>query len=391
MPDTAFDVVVIGGGPAGSMAAYAAAERGLDVLLVERDHVIGSPVRCAEGVQDSGLCEFFEPDPAWIATKITGYSLIAPNGTVVDMSTNGFTGYILERVLFDRMVAEKAAAAGAHVMTGVEAYGMSPFENGCRRISLRSAETEWTVTAKVVVAADGVESRVARWAGIKTATPIHDVETCFQYTCSGIDVDPQVFRAYFTGEFAPGGYIWVFPKNAGTANVGIGISGDHARALPPKKRLDAFIDRYYPGASAVSRTCGGISCTGGIKKVIADGLMVAGDAAHHANPINGAGIINALIAGRLAGETAVRALAAGHATEYALAPYVKALDKRFAAMNRRFYKLKDDVFNIPDDHLNAIAAEMIAAPLAKRTPLRILRTALIKKPELLLLVAKVVL
>ena len=102
---------------------------------------------------------------------------------------------------------------------------MTPCENGLRRVSLRNSSGEWTVAAKVVVAADGVESRAARWAGLKTVTPVHDMETSVQITCAGLDIDPHVFKMYFTGEFAPGGYVWVFPKKPGSANIGIGISG----------------------------------------------------------------------------------------------------------------------------------------------------------------------
>ncbi len=107
-----FDMVVIGGGPAGSMAALTAAERGLSVLLVERDHTIGSPVRCAEGVDDKGLREFFEPRREWIASEIDAYHIIAPDGTAVTIDTGPSSGYILERLVFDRMIAEKAAEAG---------------------------------------------------------------------------------------------------------------------------------------------------------------------------------------------------------------------------------------------------------------------------------------
>ena len=384
-------MVVIGGGPAGSMAALTAADKGLSVLMVERDEVIGSPVRCAEGVDDTGLREFFEPDPVWISTKITGYSLVAPDGTVVDMNTKGYEGYILERLIFDRMVAEQAASSGAAILTATEAVGLSEYSDGRRTVTLANDGRTWDVGAKVVVAADGLESRVARWAGLKTNTSAHDMETAAQYVLAGVDVNEAVFQLYFTPEFAPGGYAWMFPKSSSTANVGLGISGDYSKDKSPIEYLNDFCDSYFPGASVVGRTVGGIPCTGGIKKIIADGLVVAGDSAHMANPITGGGIINALIAGKLAGEVAEKALGNGSANESALSDYVHHCDDRFAKMNRRFHKIKEGIFSIPEDRLNALAREMISIPQAKRTPIRVLRSALMKRPELLLVLARVVL
>ncbi len=385
-----FDVLVIGGGPAGSMAALTASERGLSVLLVERDNAIGSPVRCAEAVDDVGLREFFNPDPSWISSEITGYSLVAPDGTVVKMNMEGYKGYILERLIFDRMIAEKAAANGACVITGVEATGMSGFSGGIRKVSLRSDDREWQVEARIVVAADGVESRAARWAGLKTNAPKHDMETCAQVLLAGIDVDPHYFLMRFTNVFAPGGYVWVFPKGEGKANVGLGISGDYASEKSPVKYLNDFLAEYYPDASVVSRTFGGISCTGGIKKIFADGIMVAGDAAHMANPITGGGIINAMIAGKLAAETASEALKKGRSDESLLKNYQKLYDDRLGKMNNLFYRLKEGIFNISDDRLNKIAREMTNLPIEKRTPVRVIGTALFKQPKLLLVLAKAV-
>lgn len=385
-----FDIVVIGGGPAGSMTALTAADLGLSVLMVERDNAIGNPVRCAEGVDDKGLREFFEPDPVWISASISRYGLVSPDGTVVEMDMDGNSGYILERLIFDRMIAEKAAASGATVMTGVDAVGMSGFENGSRSVTLRNEEREWKVSARIIVAADGVESRAARWAGLKTTTRLHDMETSAQVTLAGVDIDPHTFQMYFTREFAPGGYGWVFPKGSEKANVGLGISGDYAREKSPWKYLKAFLANHFPDASIIGRTVGGISCSGGIKKPYTDGVLVVGDAAHMANPISGGGIINALIAGRLAAQTASEALKRGSAEESALKPYAKRVDKRIGAMNRRFYRLKEGIFTIPDDRFNEIAHEIVKLPLEKRTPFRVLRSALMKKPELLLVLAKVV-
>lgn len=385
------DIVIIGGGPAGTMAALTASDLGLSVLLVERDNTIGNPVRCGEGVDEKGLREFFEPDPSWIASEITGYSLIAPDGTVVEMDIGGYKGFILERLIFDRMIAEKATTNGTSIMTGVDAVGMSDYNNGSRSVRLRSDDREWSVKAGVVIAADGVESRVARWAGLKTYSVPRDMETCAQVKLAGVDVDSGAFKLYFTGEYAPGGYAWVFPKGSDTANVGLGISGDYAKKKSPKKYLDEFLEHYFPDAAVISRTFGGVPCTGGIKKIYSDGIMVAGDAAHMANPIVGGGIINAMIAGKLAAETASEALRKGKSGKSALKVYAKRCDERFGKMNRRFYRIKEGIANIPDDRLNEIAHEIASLPKEKCTPVRVLRSALFKQPELLIVLARVVL
>jgi len=385
-----YDMVVIGAGPAGSMAALTAAQHGLSVLMVERDPVIGSPVRCAEGVDEKGLSEFFAPDPRWIASEITHFYLVSPDGSRVKMDTQNQCGYILERVIFDRMIAQEAAVHGASILTGVDAVAMSEFSNGTRTVTLQNAGSRWDVIARMVIAADGVESRVARWAGLKTNTPVHDMETCAQVILADIDIDHRAFSMYFTREYAPGGYAWVFPKGPHSANVGLGISVTIADKKTPVRYLDSFLSRYFPGAAVVSRTTGGVSCTGGIGKMFADGLMVCGDAAHAANPITGGGIINAMISGRIAGETAAGALEKGRAAERALSIYQKRCDDRFGNMNRLFYRLKEGILGIPDERLNAIAHEVLKLPVEKRSPARVLGTALVRQPKLLKVLAKVV-
>ena len=108
----AYDVVVVGGGPAGCTAARVAAEGGASVLVVERDPDIGVPVRCAEGVGAAGLREFVEPEPSFCRQLITHYHLIAPNGECVEVAMSDADGYVLDRKVFDRRVAEGAASAG---------------------------------------------------------------------------------------------------------------------------------------------------------------------------------------------------------------------------------------------------------------------------------------
>lgn len=123
---TSYDVIVIGAGPAGSMAAFEAARRGASVLLLEKRQEIGSPVRCAEGISHEALARFWEPDPAYIAATVerAEFYSVAAGRTELRLAAEGARGYILERRIFDRFLAEQAAMAGAQVAVKTAAVGL---------------------------------------------------------------------------------------------------------------------------------------------------------------------------------------------------------------------------------------------------------------------------
>ena len=111
-----YDIVVIGGGPAGSWTAKHAADGGASVLLVEKDREIGISVRCAEGISEMGLRNLVDIRDHWIARIIKGFRLIAPDGTIIESNTEG-RGIILHRKIFDYDLADMASQAGADIMT----------------------------------------------------------------------------------------------------------------------------------------------------------------------------------------------------------------------------------------------------------------------------------
>src|SRR5213592_2461069 len=139
MPDC--DVLVVGAGPAGSIASWEAkrAAPELDVVLLERDRVVGLPVRCAEGVGDAGLREFVDPDGApWVARRITRIIFVAPDDTEVKVAERD-VGWILDRTRFDACLAERAVALGAELRVSTEAAGMTSEPDGRWRVRLRGA------------------------------------------------------------------------------------------------------------------------------------------------------------------------------------------------------------------------------------------------------------
>jgi geranylgeranyl reductase family len=319
-----YDVVVIGAGPAGSIAAKTAAQKGLSVLMIEKRQEIGDPVRCAEGVSKIWLRKHIEPDHRWICADVKGSRIYSPDGTMIEMAeeiAGGEVGYVLERKIFDRALAYESAKAGAEVMVKTRATDLI-MENGfVKGVKVMHLGETYDIKAKIVIGADGVESKVGRWAGIDTSIKPVDLETCAQYLMSGTGIDQNYCYFYIGNEVAPAGYVWIFPKGNDLANVGIGILGSKSGEKNAVYYLDEFVKKNYPNASILEMDVGGVPVCGSIEKTIANGLMLVGDAARQSDPITGGGIINAMEAGKIAGEVAYKAISKGDVSTKALKEY----------------------------------------------------------------------
>ena len=385
-----YDVIVVGAGPSGSMAAWQAARSGVKVLLLEKDREVGTPVRCAEGVAKKDLEKLIEgPVPLhWIASEIEKFRLIAPDGTRVYVNINEI-GYVLHRRLFDYDLALKATNAGAKLLTHSEVIDVLKSGNSISGVRIRNSEELKDITSKIVIAADGVESRVARWAGIDSTTRIKDMETCVQYALADIEIESDTCDFYFAKEFAPGGYAWVFPKGDRTANVGLGISGNFARKKSPEDFLDIFLKEYFPASSIVSRTVGGVPADKTLKEIVSDGFMIVGDAAHQTNPISGGGIISGMIAGKLAGEVAADAIQRGDISKKSLLPYAREWHKRVGKSHQRYYHLKEALVKFEDHQFNQIASEYLKLEEKKRSLVNLFKIAFKNHPAFLFDVIKI--
>ncbi len=326
-----YDVVVVGAGPAGSMAAWEAAQRGLSVLLLEKRQEIGSPVRCAEGLTPKALRGFLDPDPAWISAQVCKARITLVNGArerewqpqpLLDASPDSGVGYILERRVFDRVLAEKAAAAGARVLVKTSAVGL--LREGEVVVGVR-AQGPWgsrDVASRVVIGADGVESRVGLWAGLNTTLPQRDLMSCAQFLLAGVEIDPECTYYYLDEELAPGGYVWIFPKGSGRANVGLGIQAD-LPAGAPVDLLTRFVEShaFLAQGSMVTLIVGGVPVGLPASPLVSDGCLLIGDAARQVDPLTGGGISNGMAAGRLAARVVAEAISAGAVSRAGLSRY----------------------------------------------------------------------
>ena len=386
---SSYDIVVVGGGPAGSMAAWEAANAGSSVCLLEKDRDIGNPVRCGEAAGESGIEQFVNVKDSWIAEKITGAKLVSPSGITVDVDFASETGFILNRRIFDYDLSRYAANAGANVYTKAYVKNVLKNENQINGVVLDYLGEEKEIHAKIVIGADGLTSRVGRWAGLKTQVRMKDMESAVQYSVANIDVERNKMIMYVGKNHAPGGYLWIFPKGSRFANIGIGISGKYSKNKSAKSYLDEFMAREYPNATIHTTMCGGVPCAKPMKEPINDGLMLVGDAAHQINPMTGGGIVSGMKAGWIAGQVAANAVQKGDYSKGFIQAYPDRMWKDFGKNYERFYNIKQAIENLTDDDLNGIAEKVLSIPHNKRTLASVFKASVFKKPSLIIDVLKV--
>jgi len=354
------DVLVIGAGPAGSTAAKHAALGGAQVIVIDKKSEIGTPKRCAEGVSKDGLKELeIEPSPRWIAKEATGVRMVSPNGTAVNLTEDKVklpeAGYILERKVFDKFMAMDAGRAGAQIMVKTLATGMRR-ENDQVVVTVESMGQEMEIKAKIVIAADGPESRVGRWAGLKTALKPKDMESCAQFEMAGVLMaEPDCIEFHF-GSVAPGGYAWIFPKGDDIANVGLGVLTTITDKTAYEHLLE-FVESNpaTKNAQPVELNVGGDPVGGLLKKKVADNVLVTGDAASMVNPLTGGGIISGMLGGRIAGQVAAQAVADGDYSHKNLKVYDKLCEDELGDEFKKYLKAKEYLLSLSDEELDEIA------------------------------------
>lgn len=379
MSGEAYDVIVVGAGPAGSTVARWAALGGASVLVLEKDRDIGMPVRCGEAVSNRSLETIVDIDSRWIAATIRRFRLVSPSGHVVEPDLGGY-GYVLERRLFDYDLARLAGEAGAEVRTKCYVSGLLESDGAWTGVRYEYNGREQVVRGRIIVGADGVESRVGKWAGIDTTTHLRDMETCAQVTIAGADIADDACEFHFGNDVAPTGYLWVFPKGKGKANVGVGISGMASKRKHALRYLEDFLRRRYPRASVLSTIAGGVPCAPTLDTIVQRNIVLVGDAAHQVNPMTGGGITSGMVAGKLAGEAIAATVRADDLTT--LRNYEKQWRKHQGNRHRTYHRMKTAVYGFSDEALDDIAARVLQLPPDKRSIWGVFKVALRHQPGL---------
>ncbi|MEE9236247.1 MAG: NAD(P)/FAD-dependent oxidoreductase [Thermoplasmata archaeon] len=384
-----YDVVVVGAGPGGSVTARFAALNGARTLLLEKRQDIGSPVRCGEGLSKTHLHEAgIKVDKRWLANEVDGAHIISPSGyrlTISEKHAGNEVGMVIERDIFDKVQAFEAAKAGAEIMVKATVTDVIKENGDVIGVRVDHFGERFNVKAGCVVAADGFESQVGRWAGINTRLKGGDILSGLQYRLTGVEVDPAYCEFYLGNSVAPGGYLWYFPKSEDTVNVGIGVM---AKKVKEKADAKTYLDRFIEKDPRVRKgkpldwVAGGVSTSPPLERTVAPGIMLVGDAARQIDPITGGGIANACRSGRIAGEVLGEAAQAGDFSLNQLMKYEKGWR---ALMENRLYRnwlAKETLAKLSDETLDKLIDSLADAGIEKLSVLAILHAVQKKYPEL---------
>lgn len=298
-----YDIVVVGGGPAGASAAKTAAEKGLNVLLTEKRGTVGYPVRCGEGLSNN-VCGEFGIKPKSYFHQTDYFDFLSTEDKVIRFNSKN---YVVDRSLFDQDLVKSAEDVGAEVWLSSRVEGLIQKNGVFEKVKIKRGNKNVEVHAKAIIAADGVESEVGRMAGVDTSLKLDGIGRAAAAVVTDVSVEKNIMKEYFLKEAL--GYMWIFPKSESVANIGVGII-DSVKNVNPLKLLNNYMSSIegLQGGKVDHYTSGGVPMNRMLEKLVHKNILFVGDAARLSNPIGGDGIHQAMRSGKLAALTAAESI-----------------------------------------------------------------------------------
>ncbi len=365
--DSEHDVIVVGAGPGGATTATALAQRGYDVLLIDRhsfprDKICGDAISlgCIQIMNDLGMAakidgavergEFY---------RLDSMRLVAPSGhmlqTKFQRGSGGEESYVAPRVYFDAVIQQHAVDSGARFL---QAEVKEPIVEDGRVVGVLSRQNGHAQAhrARVVVGADGVTSSIMRYLRPDAGQHVDEHRAvALRAYIEGMELCPHEVEFYLDYDLLPG-YAWIFPIADNVANIGLGMRLDQFRKL--KKNLKKMLDDFLKMPAIRER----LTTNYDVRDVAIwqlnfgsqerlqhayDGALLVGDAAGFINPLTGGGIHNALISACLAADTIDDALRQGDVSREQLKVYEQRCDEAMWSTMRKSFFYQRILMNYP--------------------------------------------
>ncbi len=332
------DVIVIGGGPAGSHTAAKLAQCGLNVAVLEQKPELGGDVCCA-GIISRRCLERFAIDESLVIKRLNGSSVYSPKGNKIRLWRRQTQACLIDRAAFDLNLAGKAKASGAEYVLGASVNSIDIGRDAVE-VTYEGVEGKKKEKAKAAVVACGFNQKFIdslKLGSIEDSVIGVQTEVALEED-NGIEV--------YTGrEIAPGFFSWLAPYSEGKARLGLLVRKN------PKKHLSRLLDRLIEQGKIT-----GESGQAGYRRIpiktlprtYSRRLLVVGDAAGQTKPTTGGGIYFGLIAAEMAAARLNKAIREDDLSARALSGYQRAWKKEFGrdiklgSVARVFYEKLND-------------------------------------------------
>jgi len=331
-----FDVLIIGAGTGGCLAAKTVAEKGLRVCIVERKQRADIGVKvCGDAMGEHHLTALGlgKPQGGELEKRIEGLQIFSPDqNTIFTIADKDFIGYILNRRLFGQWLLKKAVDEGATLMDSTQ-FLEPTLEKGFvtgAKVQTSAGKTT-NIESKVVVDASGflgvVRHKLPKEMGIDNEIENEDVEACYREIrqLRQENENTKYCEIYLDQKVTPGGYTWIFPKEGAKVNAGLGIVMRGKFPNPKKQYRDFVLSRkQFEGSLLLNAGAWWDPTRRPLDNMVGNGVILVGDAASLVNPIHGGGIGPSMLSGFYAGKSIVEALEKGKPSQEALWGYNRA-------------------------------------------------------------------
>ena len=350
MEELNFDVVVVGGGPAGSSAAHMAAKNGCTVALIEKEKEIAETVRTSGVTWISDIKKFGIPEECY--NPIKKFSFCSPKNSVK------ISGEIAKAAVLDvrktyRFLANRAKTSGSELFTSTNVTEVLKDDTGkCVGVIAKSDGKQIQFNSKVVIDASGFVSVIAKELGYVTQWKKFGAGAEFEVKTEKLEHDNWWLMV--GQEYSPAGYAWIFPTSKDTARIGVGI-GKPDSDVDPTVRLNELLEKKLGpikdlgNIEKIEFHYGLIPNDGVSRKTVYDNLILVGDSAGQANPLVLEGIRYAIRFGEVAGQVAADAIKNGDTTEVSLNPYEKEWKRAIESKINSAGKVQNRWVGLTDD------------------------------------------
>jgi len=344
-----YDIVVVGGGPAGSSAAFAAAKNGAKVALLEKEERISQSVRTSGVTWIKDVKKFGIPPDCY--NEIKNYSFCSPNNQI-SVRDSKPRAVVLDVRKTYQWLAEQAAKEGADIFLKTNVTDVITNNQGKISGVKTSSQENCIFNSKIVIDASGFQSVVAKSLGVVTQWERFGAGA--EYEAYAEHVDSDTWWLMVGQQYSPAGYAWIFPVSKNIIRIGVGV-GKPESSVDPTERLKELLEKK-PGPikdlgkiTPIEFHYGLIPNDGLSRKTVYDNLILVGDSAGQANPLVLEGIRYAIMFGRVAGEVSANAIKSGDTTEKSLKKYEENWKKEIKAKINSASKIQDRWIGLSDE------------------------------------------